>query len=63
MWLLFDTQCYNCQFCVADDEVSLVEYEASAAGLVQSVAERFTSELTLDSLMLDLIEKDKHLWS
>jgi len=44
------------------EEVSLKEYEPSAAGLVQSVTERFAEDVSLDKLMTDLIESDKQHW-
>jgi len=44
-------------------EVTLSEYEASAAGLVESVRDRFRDDgESLDNIISDLINKDKHLW-
>ena len=45
-------------------DVTLSEYEASAAGLVQSIRERFQNDgEELDNIITDLIKKDQHLWS
>ena len=49
-------------YSTVDGEVTLTEYDPSAAGLVQSVAERFAADLTLDSVLIDLVKKDKDLW-
>lgn len=49
-------------YLLTDGEVTLKEYEASVSGCIQSVAERFQEDTTLDALMLDMWNADKQFW-
>ncbi|XP_067943549.1 dipeptidyl peptidase 3-like [Watersipora subatra] len=53
----------QCNTFVSDGEVTLCEYDQSAAGLVQSVAERFREHSSLDTTLMGLYKRDKHFWT
>lgn len=53
---------YYSHYLIVENDVILTEYDASAGGLVKSVAERFSADTMLDKIISDLVTKDKHHW-